>query len=102
MSLTAKAAFFRHFWYLSEELVALAFFDERISNTEKSAMVKALKKTPKTSSPKRPKFLIDKIEQITLSDCITKRTRNFFKILDLPQSFLKRKMRNKSNTWCKL
>ncbi|KAG0715680.1 hypothetical protein GWK47_011409 [Chionoecetes opilio] len=38
----ALKAFRRHLWYVSEDLVALSFMDERISNEEKEAMVRNL------------------------------------------------------------
>ena len=40
ISIARSNAFLRHMWYLSEELVELAFFDDRISNEEKTGMVK--------------------------------------------------------------
>ena len=35
-------SFLRHLWYLSEPLVALSFFDERVEIEEKKKMVAAL------------------------------------------------------------
>lgn len=43
----ALTALKRHLWYISEEMIGLSFFDERINSTEKSAMIENLKRPPK-------------------------------------------------------
>ena len=45
VSAVAAKALCRHFWYLNEELVPFAFFDE-VSNNMKLQMIKALDKPP--------------------------------------------------------
>src|ERR1051325_9660732 len=50
---TALTAWKRHLWYVSEELVGLVFFDERVDDTEKIAMIQNLKKPPKKQGLKR-------------------------------------------------
>ena len=42
ISTAAVTAFLRQLWYLSEEMVALAFFDNETSNEKKAKMVLAL------------------------------------------------------------
>ena len=69
----ALKAFRRHLWYVSEDLVALSFMDERISNEEKKAMVRNLfrreRKGLKRLDGKR--FSPD----IDLEDLVTSKTR---------------------------
>jgi len=50
---TALTAWKRHLWYVSEELIGLAFFYERISSSEKSATVLNLKRPPNGKAMKR-------------------------------------------------
>ncbi|KAG0718962.1 hypothetical protein GWK47_051478 [Chionoecetes opilio] len=73
MADVALKAFRRHLWYVSEDLVALSFMDERISNEEKEAMVRNLfrreRKGLKRLDGKR--FSPD----IDLKDLVTSRTR---------------------------
>lgn len=49
----ALEAFTRHLWYLSEYLAPLAFFDERVSNETKAAMVENLSLPPSKAALKR-------------------------------------------------
>jgi len=42
-----------HLWYLTEETVALSFFDDSIPHEIKREMVKALKKKPSKNPIKR-------------------------------------------------
>ena len=55
--------FWGHLWYLSEELVALAFFDQTLSPNTKEKMVNALKKIHFEHPIKRavvnPKYILD-------------------------------------------
>ena len=40
----------RHLCYFSEQLVALAFFDDRVTNKTKESMVKNLQRNPTTTN----------------------------------------------------
>ncbi|KAG0714476.1 N-acetylserotonin O-methyltransferase-like protein [Chionoecetes opilio] len=51
--------FFRHFWYLSEPLVAMALFDHRLPTAEKKALAEAMQREKGSEEP--PK-------RITVSD----------------------------------
>ena len=53
----------RHLWYLSEELVALAFFDDEVSNDTKHHMVTALQ----TSGAEHPLKRIT-VDPLTLGE----------------------------------
>ena len=44
----------RHLWYLSEDLIGLAIFDDRISPEQKAAMVEGMKRPSTTKNPRRP------------------------------------------------
>jgi len=92
VSHAAIRAFSRHLWYISEELVGLAFFDEQVTVEEKQLMVNAMEHMPGTLNvPKRLKLEIDdSIKTKSVSDFVTRNTRRFFEILELPQSFLVR------------
>ena len=78
-------------WYLSEELIALAFFDQTVEASEKKAMVAALSRQGTEEPAKR--ISVDHQDQSTileknLHDFVTHNTRNFFHILSIRDSFL--------------
>lgn len=82
-----------HLWYLSEHLVALAFFDSRVSILEKVRMVQRTMNEPVDGDdPNRAKIQHDldheHIEALNISHFVTKRTLNFFKITGIDSSFL--------------
>ena len=76
-------------WYLSEELVALAFFDQNVDAQEKRAMIEALSKQGTTDDPPK-RIAVEKstIANKQLQDFITQNTKKFFHILSIPDSFL--------------
>jgi hypothetical protein len=77
-----------HLWYLSEELVALAFFDPEVSNDEKLRMVDALDKEGSEDNPKRIKLPMSGVPCAELADFVSSRTRDFFNKLGLKSNFL--------------
>lgn len=83
--------FLGHLWYLSEDLVGLAFFDENISIIEKENMVLALK-TKERSKNNATRACITMYQanesNLLLSNFITKRTYNFFQAFRLNMAFL--------------
>ena len=82
-------------WYLSEELVALSFFDPSVTIEEKKAMVESLK-TEGTEEPlKRISVKEGEILGLALHDFVTRNTLKFFEILGLPVDFLEKD----PNTW---
>ncbi|KAG0724202.1 hypothetical protein GWK47_041125 [Chionoecetes opilio] len=50
----AERAMRRHLWYLSENLIGLAIFDDRISPEQKAEMVKGMKRPSTTKNPRCP------------------------------------------------
>jgi hypothetical protein len=77
-----------HLWYLSEEMVALAFFDEGICSETKAKMQHALNKPSDSEPPKKALIEIDSIDKKNLEDFVTKNTKTFFETLGLSSSFL--------------
>lgn len=75
-----------HLWYLSEELVAMAFFDSKISIEEKKKMIHNLKY--RTGSDVRQIKLeiasIDAMKSYEISNCVSQNTMNFFEISGIP------------------
>ncbi|KAG0730067.1 hypothetical protein GWK47_029052 [Chionoecetes opilio] len=49
----AERAMRRHLWYLSENLIGLAIFDDRISPEQKAEMVEGMKRPSTTKNPRR-------------------------------------------------
>ena len=68
-----------HLWYLSEDLTGLAFFSDRVSDTEKQAMVDALKKPKLQENVGRvdPKS-VTAFQTMTLSNFVTENSLHLF------------------------
>lgn len=81
-----------HLWYLSEELVALAFFDEGISMETKQKMVSALNKEGLNFSPKRLTLDANHIREKNIDDFVSSNTLRFFNILGISSAFLKKEV----------
>lgn len=78
-----------HLWYLSEQLVNLALFDDNVSNDVKEKMVLAMEQVDGDKEPpKRRKLCIDNLMGKNVSDYCSKNSRGLFRMLDLPQDFL--------------
>lgn len=94
MPVTAEAVikkFNNHLWYLSQTLIALAFFDDEVSVGDKLLMVQNLYNgQPKegenenraTIQPDRP------VKDLNLSDFVTTATKRFFEITGINTRFL--------------
>jgi hypothetical protein len=88
-----------HLWYLSEELIAIAFFDPFVSLDEKRDMIIALNTIHGAKNP--PKRITVKDSDLDstnlkLSKFVTKQTIGFFKILGIRCDFL----RTDPAVWC--
>lgn len=86
----ALTKFLGHLWYLSEELVALAFFDNEISIEIKQNMVTALNEDASDYSPKRINLNASHIGELNIEDFVTSNTLRFFIILGISSAFLKK------------
>ena len=67
--------------YLSEELVALAFFDRDVDASEKRAMVEGLRRVGEDDLPKRISVDQSTIPDKRLSSFVTSNTKNFLQVL---------------------
>ena len=76
-------------WYLSEELVAPAFFDDGVPKEEKHQMLHAMKSVSRDKEPtKRIKIDLDTLQEKDLHHFTTKNTISFFHKLNLKTDFL--------------
>jgi hypothetical protein len=73
-------AFSRHLWFLSEHLVGLSFFDDRVAMDTKNKMVKNLQRPSFPNSPRRLK-ISNEVAQLNLEDLVTTKTRLIFDVL---------------------
>jgi hypothetical protein len=85
----AMKKFMGHLWYLSEELVAFAFFDDGVSVDTKRQMVAALHKTGIEHPLKRITVDSAVINSKQLEDFVTENTHRFFSITGIPTDFFK-------------
>ena len=79
-----------HLWYLSEQLIALSFFDDEISIDTKQKMMEALEKSAEPEPPKKINVDINAELNANIEDFVTIKTKTFFEINDLPSSFLEK------------
>ena len=80
-----------HLWYLSEELVAMAFFDDNVPIDVKKRMQANINKEEDESDespPKRPTLIPSTLAGCHLEDFVTPRTKSFFEKLHLRTDFL--------------
>ena len=78
-----------HLWYLSEDLIGLALFSDCVWNSEKEAMIAALKRPPMKTNVRRvdPKS-IEEFQAKTSSDFGTERSMNLFTAFKIDPDFL--------------
>lgn len=90
ISNAAVQAMLRHLWYLSEELIALAFFDDEVDKDTKRKMVNNLSKQGVEKEP-RKRILIEPkaIPELCLHDFVTSSTMSFFDILGMKADFIR-------------
>jgi hypothetical protein len=86
----ALNALSRHTWYLSEELIAFSFFDQRIEDTVKTEMLHAMKTkaADKTISSWRPQHSLDSKTTLKITDLVSTSTTKFFEILEIPTGWI--------------
>lgn len=84
-----------HLWYLSEELIAFAFFDDDVSAGTKAKMITALENQGPEDPLKRVTLDHDAILSKNLEDFVTNNTHSFFSIIGVACDFLKKDV----NTW---
>jgi hypothetical protein len=89
----ASTAFSRHLWYLSEILIGLSLFDDRIESEVKAMMVANLQRPQLTKSLKRLDQPPHNLSPLSLASYVTCRTNVIFEVLSVngkmkAQSFL--------------
>lgn len=87
---TAMQAFQRHLWYLSDELITLALFSDKVSNDEKSAIAIILtegESTRTTNSIRYTDIFVD-IQAMELRDFVSERSFFLLNILEINTEFL--------------
>ena len=85
-----------HLWYLTEEMVPLSLFDDRVTDTEKAKIASALLKTKVSdvSVPKKrkgngkPIFPADVNENSSLADLTGEDSWYFFQLMEIETGFL--------------
>ena len=89
MADVALKKFLGHLWYLSEELVAFAFFDDAVSHDTKRQMVEALHNTGGNEHPLK-RITLDPtiISSKQLQYFVTENTQRFFTITGISSAFL--------------
>ena len=76
-------------WYLSEELVGLALFDDDLDNGTKDKMVSATKEKEGEEEPlKRATIDLKFVQDKTVVNFAIKNSKRLFKNLDVPEDFL--------------
>ena len=78
-----------HLWYLSEDLILFSLFDPEVDFTTKREIVKrSLEQEGEEVPLKRVVVDLATVQQKTLPDFVSKRSRNLFSILGMPDGFL--------------
>lgn len=86
-----------HLWYLSEDLIGLAFFSDSVLDGEKKAMVTALQKPKLQENVRRvDPNSVASFQAKSLSDFVTKNSLNLFTALRIDPSCLQ----GSPATWC--
>lgn len=89
ISKAASEKLSKHLWYLSEDLVALALFDNQVPHCLKRLIVKAMKDINcKKESTKRPNITLETFVDMKFEDFVTKRSALLFQQMCLPDAFL--------------
>ncbi|XP_044586532.1 uncharacterized protein LOC123266358 [Cotesia glomerata] len=90
MSEAATVTFSRHLWYLSEELVGLALFDDRVSLHAKRQTVTAIK-TRESNASNSKKFIVKDVSLLlskNIEDFASKQSLFLFEQYQLPYQFM--------------
>ncbi len=88
ISKATSAKLSNHLWYLSEDLVGLAFFDSQVCPATKTLMVKALEQEGNRDQAKRINVALDTFTGKSLEDFVTANTKKLFELMELPNDFL--------------
>jgi len=75
-------------WYLSEELILFSLFDSDVDVATKRAILTASMEKEGGKSLKRAEIQLSSVQQKTLADFVSKRSRTVFMTLGVPDGFL--------------
>ncbi|GBP33326.1 hypothetical protein EVAR_30915_1 [Eumeta japonica] len=89
MSQNAIHKILGHLWYLSEELVCLAFFDDALSLDDKRKMIKALNNEGLEFCAKRINVDVKHILEKNIEDFVSSNSMRFFQILGISSQFFR-------------
>lgn len=78
IGMAVQKKFLRHLWYINENNVALAFFDDDVSIEMKRKMILNLQQTGHPDKPQRITLPIDRIMTAELCDFVSVHTYFFF------------------------
>ena len=79
VSRVACTKFLNHLWYLSEEVVAFAFFGDCFAEERKQRMVRNLVKPGKSSRTVKSNMKMEEIEANEIEDFVSVKSLQFFK-----------------------
>ena len=90
ISKSTSHKFSNHLWYLSQELVSLAFFDSRVSSSTKRLMVSAMKNEEDQDQDhsKQITVALDSFKDKNLEDFVTARSMTLLRMMELLDGFL--------------
>jgi hypothetical protein len=90
ISAAALSKFSNHLWYLSENLVLLCIFDDKLDLESKRCIVRSsLNREANNNNSKRLSLLSKQnIADLTLADCVSKQSMILFDLLGIPKQFL--------------
>lgn len=77
-----------HLWYLSEDLVVMCLFSDKISPDQKKEITQAMQKRPKKKDSRRFEGKTTSFKDHQLKDFATSRSMNFFTSLNINARFL--------------
>lgn len=82
----ARVVLERHLWYLSDELIGLALFSDKVTSVEKAAIVEGMKNEAGRRLVKANASILN--NETSLGDFASKRTVNTLRMLNIKVSFL--------------
>ena len=89
ISTAASEKFSKHLWYLSEDLVALALFDDHVHVSTKRHILSAMREAEGTEDPpKRITVTLESFKEKKIEDFVTKKSMALFQLMELPDGFL--------------
>lgn len=94
ISTVVTKKFGTHLWYLNDETIALAFFDDTVSVEDKRKMCETLLNQPEKDDSTRvfrliiPPSRMTNINEWKLNDFITENTITFFERFNFPMNFM--------------